>query len=549
MLGCKFNILPVLLCLIQYGTAIPRIEPLVDTKVGLIRGLRASDGDYAMFMGIPYATVDKANPFGLSQPHPGFDDVFDAYDDTAVCPQVDEFTDRESGSIDCLHLNVYVPNTANSGNKLPVLVWIYGGAFRIGYSGRFLYGPRFLVKQDIILVTLNYRVGPYGFMCLDVPEVPGNQGLKDQQLALKWIKNNIEAFGGNNNLITIFGESAGAKSVDLQLIYSQEKLFHQVIMQSGAAVAASSVRGPEPTVPQKISEQLGFKTTDTKEALSFLASVDTNSVIAAATELKLSYGPCVENVFENVDRFIHDFPINIKMPNLGNLPTLLGANKDEGLAVFFNKTTEEIAQNPNIFFNYLNDNFNFNTKELNEMEQLVRNFYIGDKTFSEDVVDGLIQVFSDLMYNYPAARTLQKYLDNGLKNIYYYLFAYDGGRNFVKTRLDPQMTVAGTAHADEIGYFFDISYMDKNPTPEDQLVIDRVTTLWANFAKFGNPTPQTTELLPVLWPAATKDQQYYMNIDADLTVGKRYFNSRFAFWDLFYELNEKAQIGYKDSSR
>ncbi|XP_026739432.1 juvenile hormone esterase-like [Trichoplusia ni] len=539
--------LPLLLCATQYSTAMSEIDPMVNTNVGLIHGLRATDGAYNMFMGIPYAIVNETNPFGPSTPHSGFIDAFDAYDDTAVCPQVDEFTNKEVGSIDCLHLNIYVPNTANSRNRLPVLVWIYGGAFRIGYSGRFLYGPSYLVKQDIILVTLNYRVGPYGFMCLDVPEVPGNQGLKDQQLAFKWVKNNIEAFGGNPDQITIFGESAGAKSVDLHLTFSQEKLFHQVIMQSGAAVAASSVRSPEPSVPLKISEQLGFKTTDTKDALSFLASIDTNSVIAAAAALKLSYGPCVENDFENVEKFIHDFPINIKKPNLGNLPTLLGANKDEGLAVFATKTTEEItSQYSNIFLNQLNDNFIFNTEELHDMEQIVRNFYIGDKTVSKDVVHGLIKVYSDLMYNYPAARTLQKYLDNGLKNIYYYLFSYDGGRNFVKKRIN--ITVAGAAHADEIGYFFDISYMDKNPAPKDQLVIDRVTMLWANFAKFGNPTPHTSEILPVLWPAATKDSQYYLDIDADLTVGKRYFNSRVAFWDMFYKLNEKAQVGYKDSS-
>ncbi|XP_026739431.1 acetylcholinesterase-like [Trichoplusia ni] len=547
MWNYKLNKLLALFCLIQYGKAVSRIDPLVDTNVGLIRGVRASDGDYAMFMGIPYATVDETNAFGLSKPHPGFDEAFDAYDDTAVCPQVDDFTNELVGSIDCLRLNVYVPNSASFRNRLPVLVWIYGGAFKVGYSGRSWYGPRFLVKQDIILVTLNYRVGPYGFMCLDVPEVPGNQGLKDQQLALKWVKNNIEAFGGNPDRITIFGESAGGKSVNLHLIYGQEKLFHQVIMQSGVAETTSSARGPDPSVPLKISEQLGFKTTDTKEALSFLSSIDTNLVIAAAIELNLKYHPCVEKEYDNIERFIHDYPINIKQPNLGNLPTLLGANKDEGLITFGKKTAEDISQIPNVFKDYLNDNFNFDAEKLNEMEKLVRNFYIGDEIVSENVVDGLIQVYSDLMYHYPAVRTIQKYLDNGLKNLYYYLFSYDGGRNFLKKNLN--ITAAGTAHADELGYLFDIFIMDKTPSPEDQLVIDRITTLWANFAKFGNPTPETTEILPVLWPAVTKNEQYYLNIGADLTVGKRYFNSRMAFWDLFYKLNKKAQIGYKDTSR
>ncbi|XP_026739433.1 acetylcholinesterase-like [Trichoplusia ni] len=540
----KMNLPLVLLCVhIQYGTAMSRIDPVVNTNVGLIRGLRATDGDYNMFMGIPYAVVDETNPFGPSKPHPGFDGAFDAYDDTVVCPQVDEFTNKEVGSIDCLHLNVYVPNSASAGNRLPVLVWIFGGSFARGLAGRFLYGPRFLVKQDVILVTLNYRVGPYGFMCLDVPEVPGNQGLKDQQLALKWVKNNIEAFGGNSDQITVFGESAGSVSVDLQLMYSKEKLFNQVILQSGVAMAPWGVSNPSPSAALNLAERLGFKTTDTKEALAFLASVDSNSVIAAVNG---RFGPCVENHFVNVERFIDDLPINVKKPKIGNLPILLGANNDEGLANFITKTAEEILKGPNVFMNFLNNYFNLNAQELSELEQIVRNFYIGDETISIDVVDELIRVHGDFMFIYPAKRTLQKYLDNGVTDIYYYLFTYDGGRNFLKDRLN--ITAPGTAHADDLGYLFDISYMDKNPAPEDQLVIDRFTTLWANFAKYGNPTPQTTEIIPVIWPAVTKDEQYYLNIGADLTIGKRYFNSRIAFWDLFYEYNEKAQKGYADSS-
>ncbi|KOB73567.1 Uncharacterized protein OBRU01_10551 [Operophtera brumata] len=245
----KYQFLAIASCiLLQNLRAIPRIDPLVDTKLGLIRGLQSSNGQYSMFMGIPYATVEEGNPFG------GFDKVFEAYDDSAICPQVEEFNNTIVGSLDCLHLNVYVPNTASSQERLPVLVWIYGGGFSIGFSGRHLYGPGYLVRHDIILVTLNYRLGPYGFMCLDNPAVPGNQGLKDQRIALKWVKDNIEAFGGDANKITIFGESAGASSVDLHLYYQEERLFEQVIMQSGSALSPWAVLEPDTSVPLALAE-------------------------------------------------------------------------------------------------------------------------------------------------------------------------------------------------------------------------------------------------------------------------------------------------------
>nr|QEE13685.1 carboxylesterase 5 [Mythimna separata] len=542
----KFKVIlsiSVLFCLIHNGSALSRVDPLVDSKVGLIRGLRAPDGDYSMFMGIPYATVDKTNPFGPSTPYPSFDQVFEAYDDSAICPQVEEFNNSIVGTLDCLHLNIYVPNTANSRNRLPVLVWIYGGGFSIGFSNRYLYGPRYLVKQDIILVTLNYRLGPYGFMCLDTPNVPGNQGLKDQQLALKWIKENIEEFGGDSDKITIFGESAGGASVDLQLLYGQEKLFDKVITQSGNALGPWAVQEPDTSAPLKLAEYLGFATTDIEEALTFLATADTNIVIASTTELGLQFLPCIEKDFNQVEKFIYDHPLNIQ-PKLRNVAIIVGYNSHESLATYETMPAEGFSTLNNLFYDNLANNFNFD-EDLIEMEEIVRHFYIGDEKISKEVKQGLIEFSSDFAFNYPAQRTIQKYLDNGARNIYQYVFDYDGDRNFVKARLN--FTAPGATHADEIGYLFDISYID-DTKPEDQLTIDRFTTLWANFVKFGNPTPQTSELLPIQWPAATKGAQNCLHIDSELTVEKRNYKSRMAFWDLFYKINQKYQKLYVDSA-
>lgn len=393
---------------------------------------------------------------------------------------MEEFNNTIVGTLDCLHLNIYVPNSANSRNLLPVLVYIYGGLFMIGFSGRYLYGPRYLVKHDIILATINYRLGPYGFMCLNTPDVPGNQGLKDQQLALKWIKNNIEAFGGDSNKITICGSSSGASSVDFHLIYSNEELFHKVIMQSGTALHPWAMLQPDTSAPLKLSKQLGFTATNTNDALKFLSSVPSNLLTAATSELGLQFRPCVEKDFGNVEKFIYDYPVNIQKPSLDNVPIMLGCNSDEALAAYESISPQDFT-NLNLFYDNIDEYFNFGVEELNDMEEYVRQFYIGDEKISRK--QGIIKLNSDFYFNYPVARTIQKYVDSGVKAIYYYLFAYSGKRNFLKGRLN--VTARGASHADELGYLFDISYMDKNLTPEDELIIDRVTTLWGNFVKFG----------------------------------------------------------------
>uniref|UniRef100_A0A6P7GDK2 Cholinesterase-like n=1 Tax=Diabrotica virgifera virgifera TaxID=50390 RepID=A0A6P7GDK2_DIAVI len=116
------------------------------------------------------------------------------------------------------------------------MVWIHGGAFVTGSNKSSFYGPEFLITEDIVLVTINYRVGFLGFLHLDDTslDVPGNAGLKDQQLALKWVQNNIKSFNGDPNNVTIFGESAGSASVHIHVVSPSSKgLFHKAILQSG----------------------------------------------------------------------------------------------------------------------------------------------------------------------------------------------------------------------------------------------------------------------------------------------------------------------------
>ena len=143
------------------------------------------------------------------------------------------------GSEDCLHLAVYTPElpSAESDPKLPVMIYIHGGAFmQGGYVGA---GPGKLLERDMVLVAMQYRMGPLGFMCLPDDEIAGNMGLLDQQLALQWVHDHISYFGGDPDRVTIMGESAGSASVTYHMLSDlSQPLFNQAIAESGSALSS-----------------------------------------------------------------------------------------------------------------------------------------------------------------------------------------------------------------------------------------------------------------------------------------------------------------------
>ncbi|XP_021943829.2 esterase E4 isoform X2 [Folsomia candida] len=222
----------------------------VTLSQGVVKGFQAksrSSKDYYGFKGIPFGKVEKR--FDIPKPAGNWSGIFDATLDYPGCMDVGIFP-FSHGAEDCLKLDVYTPKITAS-EKMPVLVWIYGGGFFFGSTKE--YGPEYFMDEDVVLVLINYRLGPLGFLNAGIASARGNQGLKDQVLGLKWIQENIENFGGNKDKVTIFGESAGAMSVSLHVTSPMAKgLFHSVISQSGTAlqsfIAANWERGVDQAV-------------------------------------------------------------------------------------------------------------------------------------------------------------------------------------------------------------------------------------------------------------------------------------------------------------
>lgn len=215
--------------------------------------------------------------------------------------------------------------------------------FTLGSSSTNIYSPDFFMMSDVILVTLNYRVGALGFLCLKdkTLDIPGNAGLKDQRLALKFVKNNIQNFGGDPNNITLFGQSAGGASVSWHCVSERSRnLFNRAIIMSGCVMNHWAIT-PHRDWAFRLARKIGYEGSEgEKEVLDYLRAADPVKIVEFQKTLlnrdeigkiSFSFAPHVES-FESEDSFITTEPINLlKDAWSNNIDIMIGGTADEGL--------------------------------------------------------------------------------------------------------------------------------------------------------------------------------------------------------------------------
>ena len=289
---------------------------------------------------------------------------------------MNSFLKKIVGSEDSLFLNIFmkefIPN-----KRLPVLVYLYGGGFQngeylnffsmllkhqpliTGSSSTTFYGPDYLLMSDIIIVTLNYRVGALGFLSLNDEKlnIPGNAGLKDQRLALEFIKNNIANFGGDPENVTLCGQSAGGASVSWHCISKRSKgLFNRAIIMSGCVMNSWALT-PRKDWAARLAIKIGYQGNENEGGiLEFLQKVDPTKIIEHQKTLlnpdeigkiAFSFAPQVES-FINEDTFISCEPIHLlKEAWSNNIDLLIGGTADEGLMYL-----ENLKDNPVVLANF-----------------------------------------------------------------------------------------------------------------------------------------------------------------------------------------------------
>lgn len=399
------------------------------------------------------------------------------------------------GSEDCLFLNVYT-RSLHPHAKIPVMVYIHGGAYMSGSGDDETYGPEFLLQHDVILVTMNYRLEVLGFLSLDTPEVPGNAGMKDQVFALRWVKENIAKFGGDPDNVTIFGESAGSGAVTLHMLSPMSKgLFHKVIAQSGVAIQDWSIARGTKERAFRIAKVLGKDITDTQELLQYLRSVPATDLAKMTYKtrtqdeksrgLPMYFVPNVEKKFDNIEAFLTVEPINALLSTpINKVPLIVGYNSAEGLLMLEDqlKKAERFNDNstylvPRELVPKLTEN------QMKDFGKRIMRFYTGDKGMGNDTAQGIVDMNTDCHFAYNTHRFAHFY--SSLQGcVYMYRFDYNTELNILKSLLG-LTDMPGACHADDLFYLFYNGLNKDIYHSQERLrrIVWELTKLWTNFAK------------------------------------------------------------------
>ena len=230
--------------------------------------------DFHAFMKIPYAEPPLGDlRFQAPKTVKAWNDTLIATEFGPMCMQVNLLSNSPV-SENCLHLNVFtksLPSIEENSLK-PVIAYVHGGAFQLGSASD--HKPHLLMERDIVLVTINYRLGAFGFLSLGTKEIPGNAGWKDQVMALKWIKKNIANFGGNPNLVTLMGNSAGAFAATAHMVSPMSTgLFHRVIALSGTIAWQRKLEKDYLGLARRLAEKMNCTTTSNERMIECLRTV------------------------------------------------------------------------------------------------------------------------------------------------------------------------------------------------------------------------------------------------------------------------------------
>ncbi|XP_059046858.1 juvenile hormone esterase-like [Achroia grisella] len=514
--------------------------PIVRVEHGELQGqvvTSPSGKSFYSFQGIPYAKPPLGSlRFKDPQPLEPWEGVRDATTEGNVSAQVDPVTKEYVGDENCLFLNVYTTNL--DGAFLPVMLYIHGGGFKFGSGNSNLYGGDYLVEKDVVVVTINYRCGPFGFLCLNTPEVPGNAGLKDMVHAIRWVKENIQNFGGNPGNLTLFGESSGGVATSLLTASPLTKnLISKAIIQSGTALNSWGYQKNPIENAKNLAQILGSDAENVDELLDFLTACSVKDIAEAGEKLsplELFYkkginvfSAVIEKEFPNTEAVLTEAFIDILTSGrVAEIPIMIGST---ALEFTFDNANDDLQ-----IFIPEDLNIEKNTEEAVKIADELKQLYFKDKDIGVESLKEYFELLSDKLVNVDTHRYVQYLVNATNKPIYYYKFDYVGELNITKN-ITSTLGLNHARHMDELGYLFKNDLQNEAvPTPEDEKMRERMLSLWTNFAKSGNPTPEENHLLSVTWLPVTKDNLYYLNLGTELSLDTNLNKDKMDFWDDLY---------------
>jgi para-nitrobenzyl esterase len=488
--------------LIQQGTTINLADGTVQGEV---------DGRTRRFLGIPFA----APPVGTlrwrpPQPPAPWQGVRAANAFGSPCPQTPSINGTPSQDEDCLYLNVWTPDPAPA-RPLPVMVWFHGGGNQSGSAGDLIplglgglfYNGRVLAEtRNVIVVTTNYRLGVFGFFGLSAlaaedPHYPyaGNQGLLDQRAALEWVRDNIIAFGGDSDNVTVFGESAGSFDVCFHVVSPGSRgLFHRAISESGGCTTHQDGMADAETAAEGVSAAVGCAAS--ADVLPCLRQVPVATLLNAGAS---SFNPIVDG------GFLPDQPRALfAAGSFSRVPYILGSNSDEG-TLFFIGVRPVTTQDE--YLAALRDQFG-------DLADQVADVYPADSFASPQAA--LVRAFGDAILVCPTYDSARRAAAGGA-DVYLY--------NFARPIPLPQLAGLhlGATHGAEIAYVF--GSVDP-PTEIDRQIAAAMQGYWTRLAASGDPNGGDA----VVWPRYADASDERLNLDAEISAVSGFRRTECEFW-------------------
>ncbi|XP_022532354.2 carboxyl ester lipase, tandem duplicate 2 [Astyanax mexicanus] len=515
---------------------------VVSTEGGMVEGKNNGVGLFRymdVFKGVPFAA--PPGRFQKPVPHPGWTGVLKATEFSKRCLQLTLLQSGTRGSEDCLYLNIWVPQGRSVSTGLPVMLFFYGGAFLMGGSqganflDNYLYsGEEIADRGNVIVVTVNYRLGTLGFLSSGDSELPGNYGLWDQHAAIGWVFRNIKAFGGDPSNITIFGESAGGASVSFQMLSPHNKgMIRRAISQSGVALCPWAVNRNPRAYAEEVAKNVGcptdqsmfscLKMTDPSQ-LTLAGPVSLGSSPSNPVVNNLSLSPVIDG------DFLPDEPSNL-FGNAADIDYIAGINDMDGH--MFSGVDVPSVNQP------LQNTPVEDVKELLTALTRVKGPEAAASAFSQyssgwsskptnvEVKKTIVDIETDYIFLVPTQTAL--YLHNKHANTartYSYLFSEP-------SRMPIYPSWMGADHADDLQYVFGKPFATPlGYWPRHRKVSKYMIAYWTNFAKTGDPNSGPSEV-PVTWPRLTGQDHQFVDINNSMgkTSVKQKLRSRFVhFW-------------------
>jgi len=436
--------------------------PTVKTEAGLVSGV--ADGEITVYKGIPYAAA-PAGEYRWRAPRPPVQWEGVRSGERFGPPCVQDVPERVRQSVrmseDCLSLNIWAP-AKSSAAPLPVMVWIHGGGFRNGTGSYSVVNGAAMARSGVVVVTMNYRLADFGLFAHPAlsaekhGEPLANFHLLDQVAALRWLRDNIAAFGGDPKCITVFGESAGGNSV-LHLMTAQQTsgLFQRAVMQSGGAFEASRTLSQLEADGRRVGDGLGIAaSTDAAAALRAIPAEELLQRFAKARAGKADYSPVIDG------RLIVDTPgVVFKAGKQHAVPLLVGANSYEGsLASPLGITAAKILA---LLGPRVGEARKIYGAEAGEEEQRLAEAVYGD------------------MFFVAPARFLAAAMEHVEQRAWLYHFSY------VPEKI--RGNVPGAPHGLDVPFVFANKHPSLPIGDVDMAVGAKISGYWVRFAKTGDP--------------------------------------------------------------